>query len=86
MTRTVTIKRNQKLKVTIPAALRLSNAGLEKKGLRIETDQSGDAITVFAMNRVSDNCGGYMALPTNVLGQEYFVKSYRPDSTDQLSE
>ena len=77
----VVLPKNQKLKITLPNYLRLSTGTVEKKGLRVESDQD---IVVFGMNRVSGKCGGFMAIPEDALGSEYYGTSFRPESTPAL--
>ena len=66
-------------KISIPAALRLTSSGVEKKAIRIETEQ-GEDITLFAMNRASGSCGGFVVFPIDALGYEYYVKSNKPNN------
>ena len=74
VTQSASLQSNQVLKITIPAALRLTSGGLEKKAIRIEADAD---ITLFGMNKATGQCGGFLVIPIDALGFEYFVKGYQ---------
>ena len=62
-------------RVAIDTSYRLNQTELSKKGILIQAD---DEIVVYGVNREVYSDDGYLALPTDVLGTEYYTMSYSP--------
>ncbi|XP_052084477.1 uncharacterized protein LOC127721722 [Mytilus californianus] len=56
----------------------IGTSGLENKGIHITAD---DDIIVYAINKATASTDAYLALPTDTLGQEYYVVSWSSRST-----
>ncbi len=72
---------NQITTVVIPFNVGIvnTNDGIENRGINII---SNDPVTVYGLNRISFTTDAYLAFPTNTLGQEHIVLSYRNTFVD----
>ena len=61
--------------VNLPGVLRVNGSNLESKGIQIV---STNDVSIYALNRQPGSCDGFLALPVNVLGMEYFVVTQWP--------
>ncbi|XP_078686977.1 IgGFc-binding protein-like [Branchiostoma floridae x Branchiostoma belcheri] len=59
--------------VSLPQSLALSGNEKAQKGVSITSDTE---ITVYGVNKVRASTDGFLGLPKDVLGKEYFVASY----------
>lgn len=62
-------------RVAVDTSYRLNQTEFSKKGILIQAD---DEIVVYGVNREVYSDDGYLALPTDVLGTEYYTMSYSP--------
>lgn len=70
-----TVTKGQVHRATFDVGYRLHETELSKKAILIEAD---DEIVVYGVNREVFSDDGYLALPTDVLGKEYYTMSYSP--------
>ncbi|XP_019624498.1 PREDICTED: uncharacterized protein LOC109470157 [Branchiostoma belcheri] len=69
--------------VSLPQSLALSGNEKAQKGVSITSDTE---IIVYGVNKVSASTDGFLGLPKDVLGKEYFVASYTPYISHRPSE
>lgn len=62
-------------RIAVDTSYRLNQTELSRKGILIQAD---DEIVVYGVNREVYSDDGYLALPTDVLGTEYYTMSYSP--------
>lgn len=80
---TTHIKAGKKIIYIVPQKLRIVNNGTYRNG--VEINATNDiAVMVFLVNTSSD-ADGYLALPTNVLGQKYVIATLQTSSNSQFT-
>ncbi|KAK3094414.1 hypothetical protein FSP39_001502 [Pinctada imbricata] len=63
---------------------RMRGTGLNSKGILVTAD---DEIVLYGLNKEQYTTDGYLGLPTDVLGTEYYTMAYKPDVfSNDLSE
>ncbi|XP_076085689.1 IgGFc-binding protein-like [Mytilus galloprovincialis] len=70
-----TVSRGQVHLVQIDTSYRLDHTESSQKAILIQSDKD---IVVYGVNRESHSDDGYLALPTDALGTEYYTISYSP--------
>lgn len=71
----VSIPRGQVRKIEIPVELRMKESSLTKQGIFIT---SNDDVIVYGINKDEYSTDGFLALPINTLGKEYYTVAYSP--------
>ncbi|XP_066295771.1 IgGFc-binding protein-like [Branchiostoma lanceolatum] len=67
--------------VQLPSSLELSGNEKAQKGVSITSDTE---IIVYGVNKQQYTTDGFLGLPKDVLGNEYFVASYTPSSPSEF--
>ncbi|XP_078613391.1 IgGFc-binding protein-like [Branchiostoma floridae x Branchiostoma japonicum] len=67
--------------VSLPQSLALSGNEKAQKGVSIRSDSE---IIVYGVNKEQATTDGFLGLPVDVLGNEYFVASYTPLSSSEF--
>lgn len=73
---TVHVLSQQAEVVSVPVGLR--SIQLERTGKGVSVSASGGLATVSVILREAAACEGYMALPVNALGTEYYIITHKP--------
>ncbi|CAC5407630.1 unnamed protein product [Mytilus coruscus] len=73
--RQLTVSRGQVHLVQIDPSYRLNHTESSQKAILIQSDKE---IVVYGVNRELHSDDGYLALPTDALGKEYYTISYSP--------
>ncbi|XP_078695151.1 uncharacterized protein LOC144924079 isoform X4 [Branchiostoma floridae x Branchiostoma belcheri] len=69
--------------VTLPRSVMLTGHERAQKGVLVTADRE---IILYGVNKQRHTTDGFLGLPVDVLGNEYFVASYTPSSRDDPSE
>ncbi|XP_013383271.1 uncharacterized protein LOC106153735 isoform X14 [Lingula anatina] len=70
---TVTVGPNELKKVSLGRAIQTTGTGINSKAVLI---QSSHDVNVYSINRELHSSEGYLALPTDILGTDYYVVCY----------
>ncbi len=72
---TVEVQAGEIREVIVPAELELAavDSGIEDKGIRVESEHD---VSVYAVNLIQFASEGYLALPNDIAGREYYVVTY----------
>lgn len=65
----------------LPLTLRQIGSGIQNKAIRIIAD--GDVV-VYGINKQTWSTDGFLAFPTDVIGQEYYTSHYYPGTCQFL--
>ena len=80
---TTNIKAGKNIIYNVPQKLRIVNNGTYRNGIEIKATND-IAVTVFVIDTSSD-ADGYLALPTNVLGQKYVIATLQTSSISEFT-
>lgn len=73
----ITVKKGAVKEVTLPKSLRVLGAGRSNNAVYIV---SSDEIVVFGINEAHQSTDGFLGLPVDVLGTQYYVPSFYSNS------
>ncbi len=65
----------------LPGSFRASTSGIGSNGIRAYSD--GNAISLVGFNKEASSSEGYLAIPIDSLGKEYYAVTCPPVNTDQ---
>ncbi|XP_071945320.1 uncharacterized protein [Antedon mediterranea] len=81
-TQVYNVPQSSKLEVSVPKSIVPTSDGVDKLGIFIN---SSNPITLWGVHDASDrSVDGFLVLPTDVLGREYFGVSFEPHSGAEL--
>ena len=72
----ITVTKDVIEQVTLPKSLRLHGTGRSKKAVQIV---SSEEIVVFGINEAGHSTDGFLGIPVDVLGLQYYVPSFYSD-------
>jgi hypothetical protein len=77
------VRANQSTTITLPKEVAIQV--VDKASQLTVHVKANDKVTVYGLNRVLDTSGGFLALPVEALGLEYYALSYRGYNWSQLT-
>ena len=74
--RDITVRSRSSERVTLPTSIQMSGNTKSNKGISVVANEE---ITVIGMNKMSNTAGGYLGIPTDSLGTQYYAVTYFAD-------
>ena len=68
--RDITVRSRSSERVTLPTSIQMSGNTKSNKGISVVANEE---ITVIGMNKMSNTAGGYLGIPTDSLGTQYYA-------------